>query len=327
MAERFTVRFYMNTPNRPKNDFGFFDDGVVEVGPDAVTISGKVHRSFRFARQHAQRMELQDVWNAWSDRDEIIFDCRDGNKLRTVGFTVSSPNDSRRIMELLPMQQTKDYAVRQTEREVFYDRIQHWSPGAPVMWTLLAVNVVIFGLMWLAGVYKNPSTTALALVKWGSNFGLLTARGQWWRLVSSMFLHGGALHILFNMVALVQIGGLVERLFGSSRFIALYLLAGVCGSLASLWWTHGMGNSVGASGAIFGLMGGLLAFLRNPHSGVPATVVKDLRGSATGFILFNIFAGFVYPHTDNAAHIGGLVGGYLAGLLLARSLHVPGARA
>jgi membrane associated rhomboid family serine protease len=83
---------------------------------------------------------------------------------------------------------------------------------------------------------------------------------------------------------------------------------------------------VGASGAIFGIIGGLLAFIRRPDSGVPATIVKDLRGSLGGFLLFNIAAGLVYPHTDNAAHIGGLVGGYLAGHLLARSLHVPGQR-
>jgi membrane associated rhomboid family serine protease len=80
---------------------------------------------------------------------------------------------------------------------------------------------------------------------------------------------------------------------------------------------------VGASGAIFGIIGGLFAFIGREHSGVPPTVVRDLRGSVGPFLLFNIGAGFLYPHTDNAAHIGGLVAGWLAGHLLARSLHVP----
>jgi rhomboid protease GluP len=139
-----------------------------------------------------------------------------------------------------------------------------------------------------------------------------------------MFLHGGPLHIGFNMLVLWQAGRLVERMFGSARFLALYMIAGVCGSMASVLWNPYV-NSVGASGAIFGIIGGLFAFIRRPDSGVPATVVKDLRGSLSGFLVFNIVAGLIYPHTDNAAHFGGLVGGYLAGFLLARSLHVPAA--
>jgi rhomboid protease GluP len=114
-------------------------------------------------------------------------------------------------------------------------------------------------------------------------------------------------------------------MFGSARFLALYMIAGVCGSVASVLWNPHV-NSVGASGAIFGIIGGLLAFIRRPDSGVPPTIVKDLRGSLGGFLLFNIAAGMIYPHTDNAAHIGGLVGGYLAGFLLARSLYVPAQR-
>jgi membrane associated rhomboid family serine protease len=132
-----------------------------------------------------------------------------------------------------------------------------------------------------------------------------------------------------NMFALWQAGQLVERIFGSLRFAGLYLLAGVGGSLGSMLWgllsQHPV-NSVGASGAIFGIIGGLFAFIGREHSGVPPTVVRDLRSSIAPFLLFNIGAGFLYPHTDNAAHIGGLIGGWLAGHLLARSLHVPAPR-
>jgi hypothetical protein len=115
---------------------------------------------------------------------------------------------------------------------------------------------------------------------------------------------------------------LTERIFGSTRFVGLYFLAGVSGSLASVLWNPHV-NSVGASGAIFGVIGGLLAFLGRPNSGVPPTVVSELRSSLLPFLLFSLWMGFVYPHTDNAAHIGGLVGGWLAGHLLARSIHLP----
>lgn len=168
------------------------------------------------------------------------------------------------------------------------------------------------------------------LVKWGSNLpGKTLGAGQWWRLLTSAFVHGNLLHLAMNMFALWQAGQLVERIFGSARFAGLYLLAGIGGSLGSLLWglvTQHPVNSVGASGAIFGIIGGLFAFIGREHSGVPPTVVRDLRSSLAPFLLFNIGAGFLYPHTDNAAHIGGLVGGWLAGHLLARSLHVPAQR-
>lgn len=181
------------------------------------------------------------------------------------------------------------------------------------------------------GPAVHPFLLQEQLVKWGSNLPRMTlGAGQWWRLLTSSFLHGNLLHLAMNMFALWQAGQLVERIFGSARFAGLYLLAGVGGSVGSLLWgllSHHPVNSVGASGAIFGIIGGLFAFIGREHSGVPPTVVRDLRSSITPFLLFNIGAGFLYPHTDNAAHIGGLVGGWLAGHLLARSLHVPAQRA
>jgi membrane associated rhomboid family serine protease len=180
------------------------------------------------------------------------------------------------------------------------------------------------------GPELHPSLLQDQLVKWGSNLPRKTlGAGEWWRLLTSSFLHGNLLHLAMNMFALWQAGQLVERIFGSARFAGLYLLAGIGGSLGSLLWgllTQHPVNSVGASGAIFGIIGGLFAFIGREHSGVPPTVGQDLRSSLAPFLLFNIGAGFLYPHTDNAAHIGGLLGGWLAGHLLARSLHVPAQR-
>jgi rhomboid protease GluP len=246
----------------------------------------------------------------------------------TVGFSTADAQAAKAIAALLPARQTEEFAVAHAEREEFHDRIDYWSPSTPVTWTLLALNIGIFLLMWWqrrsvvdpAGVFES-----LQLVTWGSNVGRLTLGGEWWRLFTSMFLHGSLLHLGFNMLVLYQAGQLAERIFGSLRFTGLYLIAGLCGSLGSVLWNPHV-NSVGASGALFGLVGGLLAFIRREHSGVPPTVVKDLQGSLLPFLLFNIVAGFIYPHTDNAAHIGGLAGGWLAGHLLARSLHVPNQR-
>lgn len=218
-----------------------------------------------------------------------------------------------------------------------------WGSAAAVqghlqLWKQGVLNVVGIGNWPLAlasftgfGPEIHPALLREQLVKWGSNLPRMTlGAGEWWRLLSSAFLHGNLVHLAMNMFALWQAGQLVERIFGSLRFAGLYLLAAIGGSLGSLLWgllSHHPVNSVGASGAVFGIIGGLFAFIGREHSGVPPTVVRDLRSSLVPFLLFNIGAGFLYPHTDNAAHIGGLAAGWLAGHLLARSLHVPAPRA
>jgi membrane associated rhomboid family serine protease len=325
-GEAFEVRFRAGGRRRAGNPFSFNGPGSVTIEPDFVVLRGQRYRSFRRPVQEEQRLRMVDIVNARADATQVEFDVLGVKEDLTIGFDANDAATAYRILGLLPARQTEAFAIAEADREVFHDRIDHWTPHTPVIWTLLVLNILVFVLMWLdpSGL-GSPQAEALKLARWGSNAGPLTLSGQWWRLVTSMFLHGGLLHIFFNMFALWQVGRLVERMFGSTRFFALYMMAGICGSLASVLWNPHV-NSVGASGAIFGTIGGLLAFIRRPDSGVPGTIVKDLRGSLSGFLLFNIAAGLVYPHTDNAAHIGGLAGGYLAGHLLARSLHVPGQR-
>jgi rhomboid protease GluP len=322
-GETFEVRFRAGGRRRTGNAFNFNGTGSLTFEPDFVTVRGKRYRTLRAPVPEEHRLRMVDIVNARTDGRDIEFDLVGVKRDLTIGFEVANEADRSRVFDLLPARQTEKFAVEQADRETFHDRIDHWSPRTPVIFTLLAANILVFALMSLdrSGQGSNMAE-AMKLVRWGSNAGPFTLGGQWWRLVTSMFLHGGLLHISFNMFALWQVGRLVERMFGSVRFLALYMIAGVCGSLASVLWNPHV-NSVGASGAIFGIIGGLLAFIRRPDSGVPSTIVKDLRGSLGGFLIFNIAAGMLYPHTDNAAHIGGLVGGYLAGHLLARSLHVP----
>jgi rhomboid protease GluP len=318
----FEVRFYVDGKYRPQNPFKFFGKGTITIEPDFVTVSGRRYRVIGSGKPETHRLRMVDIVNVRTDGKSMWFDVLGVKTDVTIGFGVPDAPAIEQLLELLPRRQTDDFAIAQAEQEVFHDRIDQLTPSTPVIWVLLALNVLIFVLMQLSPASRgSPGAQSMQLVLWGSNAGPLTLHGQWWRLMTSMFLHGGLLHIGFNMLALWQAGRLVERMFGSARFLALYMIAGVCGSLASVLWNPHV-NSVGASGAIFGIIGGLLAFIGRSDSGVPATVGRDLRGSLSGFLLFNIVAGFVYPHTDNAAHLGGLAGGYLAGHLLARSLHV-----
>ncbi|NVO31960.1 rhomboid family intramembrane serine protease [Hymenobacter lapidiphilus] len=180
---------------------------------------------------------------------------------------------------------------------------------------LLWLNLVAYLLLGLAGTNLLKPAGA-DLIRWGSNYSPLTLPGQPWRLLTSTFLHGGFGHLLLNLLTLVFLGLLTERLVGSRRLLVVYLLSGVSASLTSLWW-HSQGvNSVGASGAIFGLYGLLLATLLRR----PASLSRSERAALGLFVLYfmvNSLVGGLEAHTtDNAAHVGGLLAGAVLGALL-----------
>jgi hypothetical protein len=179
---------------------------------------------------------------------------------------------------LAAIRQLKDAATRgRTECEPFSDALRARTPWVIVTPTLAALNVMIFVLMLFgAGALSDPAT----LVGWGANFAPRTTNGEWWRLVTSMFLHSGMLHLLVNVAGLVPIGLILERLLGRLTFAAVYLAAGVFASLVSLS-IFPMAVSVGASGAIFGLYGLLLAssvwgVLHRSNVTIPLAAVKRL---------------------------------------------------
>ncbi len=185
--------------------------------------------------------------------------------------------------------------------------------------SLILANVLIFAAMVRSGVSPTDPTPQ-NLIAWGADFGPLTTNGEWWRMLTSAFVHIGIIHILMNIYVLYSIGRLTERLFGHFGFLVLYLLAGVGGSVASLAWRlHTV--SAGASGAIFGLYGGLFAFLLLQRHTMPAETLKALASSTGIFLLYNVIFGVVRQGTDMAAHLGGLVSGVCIGLLLAQSPH------
>jgi rhomboid protease GluP len=162
----------------------------------------------------------------------------------------------------------------------------------------------------------DPSLSQVA--RWGASFGPWIAhRGEAWRFLAPMFVHGGFLHLLFNMWCLVRIGPIAERLFGSPGFLAAYLLSGVGGTLASVA-VHPHAFGVGASGAVFGVFGMLVAFLLVQGRAIPRLLVRPMLVSAVVIAAINLVSGFSSPEVDNAAHVGGLAAGFAAGLLLQR---------
>lgn len=187
---------------------------------------------------------------------------------------------------------------------------------------LVAINVLIFAAMLAhgAGLWHSPNQIQLS---WGAGFGPATKDGEWWRLGTAMFLHFGILHLSLNMWALWDCGRLVERLYGSARFIAVFLGSGLAGNLLSLSVHGESAVSGGASGAIFGIYGALLVWLWHNRQQIHPTEFRWLFGGAAFFSAATIGFGLLNPGMDNAAHIGGLV----SGMLIGNSLTMPGGAA
>lgn len=173
-----------------------------------------------------------------------------------------------------------------------------FKPKKPIItYALIAINVIIF----LLGMILNLSDTFINLF---ANYGPLVTEGQYYRLFTSMFIHANLFHILFNMYALYLLGSQAEGFFGKGKFLVIYILSGISGSLLSILLNQGS-VSVGASGAIFGILGALLYFGYNNRVYLGNTLIREI----VPVILINLAFGFMMTGVDNFAHIGGLIGG------------------
>ncbi|MCE3225739.1 MAG: peptidase [Bacteroidetes bacterium] len=174
---------------------------------------------------------------------------------------------------------------------------------------IINVNVLIFLVMISTGInFLFPNGESL--LRWGANFKPYTLEGEWWRMITSTFLHFGIIHLLMNMYALLNVAILLEPLLGAKKFATAYLLTALTASVTSLWWND-YGVSAGASGAVFGMYGVFLALLTT-HL-IEKTTRKALLTSIGVFIVYNLAFGLQLKIVDNSAHIGGLIGGILIG--------------
>jgi rhomboid protease GluP len=192
---------------------------------------------------------------------------------------------------------------------------QRFSASIVLVW-IIAIMYVISGL--LSGNITQPSLPVLVLL--GAKVNDLIAAGEYWRLLTATLLHASLIHIFFNGFALYALGPETERIYGTRRFLALYWLAGLSGSIAS--FALSPAPAVGASGAIFGLIGGLGVFYYLNRRMLGQFGRAQLQGMIA-IAGINLLIGFAAQGTiDNWGHLGGLIGGALAGLALAPRLEV-----
>ncbi len=295
-----------------------YGSGTIGVETDAIVIHGWRRTWLGVGHRAEVRIRPERVRNVAIENQSLEFEYkrpyRPAQRLR---FDVESALAVEAVARNLPGTQTQK---GWPEIREFNRRLRSVSARVWVTPSLVAANLIVFVALAIVsrrlGAFDLP-----VMLSWGANFGPITVNGQWWRVVTALFLHLNALHVLLNMWALWNIGRLTERLYGNWIYAFLYLASGVLASLTSVAWDPSH-VSVGASGAIFGLFGSFLAFLARPGNKVPVQIARAYWLSALAFVAFNLLSGMAQAGIDNAAHVGGLISGFVLGWVLARPLGV-----
>ncbi|HEY4214893.1 MAG TPA: rhomboid family intramembrane serine protease [Steroidobacteraceae bacterium] len=227
------------------------------------------------------------------------------------------------LVDSLPKARSDTYDAWTKVRE--YDaRLREVGSTPWIAPALVALNVIVFAVMAFATGHVNLLASPQVL-EVGENFAPLTLNGQWWRLLSALFLHANLLHLLSNMWALWNVGKLTERLYGNAMFAFLYLAVGALSELTSIVWDPSRAT-IGASGAVFGVFAAFAVFSLHSERGDRVRVPATLWVSSVLFALYNLVAGFFSIGIDNAAHVGGVLSGALLGACLLRPLRLDARR-
>lgn len=247
------------------------------------------------------------------------FESRNGNKFAWIFGSFGIGALIWLLMILAPKFEAKELITRKNKRKKpeLMEFFSFFIPkeGFFVSCIIMDINILVFFIMVFSGL-GFISFHGNDLLEWGANFKPLTTNGEWWRLLTSIFLHGGIMHLAANMYGLLFVGIFLEPRIGKTKFTIIYLISGILASIASIWW-HDATVSVGASGAIFGLYGLFLALMLTKV--YPKEFSKALLVSTLVFVGFNLLYGLT-GGIDNAAHIGGLLSGFIIGLFISPQL-------
>ncbi len=297
--------------------------GTLAFERNVVVLSGKAPiTGLPFplcSRAFSKQIPLCEVMDVAQDGANLSFDCvRDGVTRSSIVLQAASRQDASAMVALLPTQTSPEFVEQQRQYEVFTTAIHAVTPTAFVTPTIIALNVLVFVAMGIAGLgWFDPDPERM--LSWGADYWPLTTSGQWYRLVTSAFLHFGVIHLMMNMYALFSVGLLAERFYGNRFFAVIYLFGAVTSSLASSWWDRDA-VCAGASGAIFALYGAMLAYLVFQPGSFPKGAVQSMMKSTLLFVGYNVFYGFTHAGISNSAHLGGLAGGVVMGIVLCRPL-------
>ncbi|WP_100372450.1 rhomboid family protein [Bacillus sp. FJAT-45037] len=260
----------------------------------------ELEKPFYIGKKQQTKMTMTVITSELSEKQRIANSRLKGDEIPP--FPIYEDVDMAEVVIGRLKREVRQHAKKQEEeiRSIFL----YGKPFAT--YTLL----LFIAIMYYIVEQNGSSTSVLTLIEFGAKYNPAIIDGEWWRLFSAMFLHIGIFHLLMNSLALFYLGSAVERMFGTSRFVLIYFVAGLIGSIASFAFNDQV--SAGASGAIFGCFGALLYF------GVthPKLFFRTMGMNVLVILSINLVFGFVVPMVDNGAHIGGLVGGFMAALIV-----------
>ena len=309
-----------------RNDFKLVGDGVLQADGIYLRMVGPRSGIPLAIRKTKFQKGIKLNWRRIVDVENH------GNAIR-IGYQVPGDPDvginlwfpdqtvAAQIADILPKTRTQKFQPQLGMEMEYQEELLSYPPKSTATLALLVANVLLFVAAALggAGWFIPNATTEIAA---GSNFGPLTTNGEWWRLISALFVHFGILHLLFNMWALAAFGALSERLLGTISFVFVYFVSGIAANLASITVRPSI-DTAGASGAIFGILGALLAvYWRNKRT-LPFNVVRSERTAVIVFTSLALLGGSLYKGVDNVAHLGGLITGLLLGFTLFRAKRYP----
>ncbi len=244
---------------------------LYEAGRNKKNIEEQLLPAFKKARKRVSYEELQFAANAL--KAETIRQIRSGNRISSEKMT---------------------FGIR----------------GHQVSFSLIAVNLLVYFVMVFRGVnYLNPAVEDI--IRWGGNLKFNVTSGEWWRLVTAVFVHIGIFPLVINMFGLYFIGLMVEPILGKLKYLIAYLCCGVIAGLVSILWAK-EGVTAGASGAVLGMFGVLLAFATTSYINKKFPAIW--AGCISAYVVFTIISG-LQGASDNAADIGGFVAGGAVGYL------------
>jgi membrane associated rhomboid family serine protease len=301
-----------------------YGDGAIELRMQNLLVRGW-HRNWLGVAERVELViPLNDVTDAVVDGSVVRFVwTRSAGRSRQVQIHAESNEDARRLFDCLPTVRS-DRFERWGALSTLNDRVAALGNHPWVTSALVVLNLVLFSAWFGTGFLFGP-LQSVELQSLGSNYGPSVLNGQWWRLLTSLFLHASVPHVLVNMWVLWNVGRLCERLYGSGPFALLYLGSGILACLARIAWDPTV-SSIGASGAIFGVVGAFLAFAWRSPQQILVTVARSDWLSTAVFAGYSLITGWLNPVVDNAAHAGGLIGGFILGWILTRPLDVAARR-
>lgn len=293
--------------------------GVVRIEADDLVLRGWRRTWLGAPLESEVRIGLAHICNVVIDNRWVKFETNppDGRSHR-LQFAAASDEAAAAILDRLPKTTSARFAAAWQELRAFDQALALNAKRAWATPTLIGLNLLVFAACVIAGGGFWMLDPQL-LGRWGANAGVLVMEGQWYRVVTAFFMHAGLMHLLVNMWVLWGAGRLTERLYGTGPFVVIYMASGILASVGSIAWNP-FTASVGASGAIFAILGALLVFLARSETRVPKKVVRAHALSTTAFVLFNLGSGMLSATTDNAAHVSGLIAGCVLGWTLARRL-------